>query len=67
MALHCSWFPKGLDEPDIALLKVVLLKAEYWSATKATPAASSPADGTNQLIRDSMDTIAVLFFPCPTL
>lgn len=25
-----AWFPKGLDEPDIALLKVNVEKAEYW-------------------------------------
>ncbi|MDF5730319.1 MAG: pyridoxamine 5'-phosphate oxidase family protein [Rhizonema sp. PD38] len=27
-----AWFPKGLDEPDIALLKVNVEKAEYWDA-----------------------------------
>lgn len=25
-----AWFPKGLEEPHIALLKVKLHKAEYW-------------------------------------
>jgi len=25
-----AWFPKGLDEPDIGLLKVSVEKAEYW-------------------------------------
>lgn len=25
-----AWFPKGLDEPDIALLKVNVERAEYW-------------------------------------
>lgn len=25
-----AWFPAGLEEPDIALLKVKLRKAEYW-------------------------------------
>lgn len=25
-----AWFPAGLEEPDIALLKVRLHKAEYW-------------------------------------
>ncbi|MBH8576539.1 pyridoxamine 5'-phosphate oxidase family protein [Nostocaceae cyanobacterium CENA369] len=25
-----TWFPKGLDEPDIALLKVTMDKADYW-------------------------------------
>jgi len=27
-----AWFPKGLDEPDIGLLKVNVVKAEYWDA-----------------------------------
>lgn len=27
-----AWFPKELNEPDIALLKVKVEKAEYWDA-----------------------------------
>ncbi|MBD2605036.1 pyridoxamine 5'-phosphate oxidase family protein [Scytonema hofmannii FACHB-248] len=27
-----AWFPKGLDEPDIGLIKVNVVKAEYWDA-----------------------------------
>lgn len=27
-----AWFPNELDEPDIALLKVNVAKAEYWDA-----------------------------------
>jgi general stress protein 26 len=27
-----TWFPKGTDDPDIALLKVDVLEAEYWDA-----------------------------------
>lgn len=27
-----AWFPEGVDEPDIALLKVSVEKAEYWDA-----------------------------------
>lgn len=27
-----AWFPKGLEEPDIALLKVSVDRAEYWDA-----------------------------------
>lgn len=27
-----AWFPQGVDEPDIALLKVNVEKAEYWDA-----------------------------------
>ncbi|MBD2038970.1 pyridoxamine 5'-phosphate oxidase family protein [Leptolyngbya sp. FACHB-321] len=27
-----AWFPQGLDEPDIALLKISVEKAEYWDA-----------------------------------
>jgi general stress protein 26 len=27
-----AWFPQELDEPDIALLKVTAVNAEYWDA-----------------------------------
>lgn len=27
-----AWFPKGLDEPNIALVKVRVEQAEYWDA-----------------------------------
>ncbi|MBW4613978.1 MAG: pyridoxamine 5'-phosphate oxidase family protein [Desmonostoc vinosum HA7617-LM4] len=27
-----TWFPKGLDEPDITLLKVNISKADYWDS-----------------------------------
>ena len=27
-----AWFPKGTDEPDIALLKVTATQAEYWDS-----------------------------------
>ena len=27
-----AWFPKGVDEPDIALIKVNADQAEYWDA-----------------------------------
>jgi general stress protein 26 len=26
------WFPKGLDDPDLAVLSVTVEKAEYWDA-----------------------------------
>lgn len=26
------WFPKGLDDPDLVLLKVTITEAEYWIA-----------------------------------
>ncbi len=32
------WFPKGTDEPDIALLKVTVDKAEYWDSPSSTMA-----------------------------
>lgn len=25
-----AWFPNGLDDPDLALLRVDVIKAEYW-------------------------------------
>jgi len=30
--IHKAWFPKGLDDPNIALLCVDVDKAEYWDA-----------------------------------
>lgn len=30
------WFPKGKDDPEIALIKVVVQQAEYWDAPSST-------------------------------
>jgi general stress protein 26 len=30
MAPLAAWFPRGLDDPDLALLEVRIDKAEYW-------------------------------------
>lgn len=27
-----AWFPKGLDDPDLALLKITVEQAEYWDS-----------------------------------
>ncbi len=34
--LYLAWFPKGLDDPSICLLKVTVGHAEYWDATGST-------------------------------
>lgn len=31
-----TWFPKGKDDPDIALLEVTVQQAEYWDAPSST-------------------------------
>ena len=31
-----TWFPKGKEDPDIALLKVDVAMAEYWDAPNST-------------------------------
>jgi general stress protein 26 len=31
-----AWFPQGKDDPDIALLRVDVTKAEYWDAPSST-------------------------------
>ncbi len=31
-----TWFPKGVDDPDIAILKVRVDQAEYWDAPSST-------------------------------
>jgi len=30
------WFPEGKDDPEIALLRVILEKAEYWDSPSST-------------------------------
>jgi general stress protein 26 len=30
--LYKAWFPQGLEDPDLALLKVSVDKAEYWDS-----------------------------------
>lgn len=56
-----TWFPKGLDEPDIALLKVAVTKAEYWDApsnpvvhlygfVKSQVTGKPPSPGDNEKI-----------------
>ncbi len=30
------WFPKGKDDPEVALLKITLEKAEYWDSPSST-------------------------------
>jgi general stress protein 26 len=30
------WFPQGVDDPDLALLKVTIAHAEYWDAPGST-------------------------------
>ncbi|HEX8658271.1 MAG TPA: pyridoxamine 5'-phosphate oxidase family protein [Hymenobacter sp.] len=31
-----GWFPKGSDDPNIALLKVTITKGEYWDTPSST-------------------------------
>lgn len=31
-----AWFPEGLDDPNLCLLKVSVEQAEYWDATSST-------------------------------
>ena len=31
-----TWFPKGLEEPNIALLRVTIDRAEYWNYSSGT-------------------------------
>lgn len=30
--IYKAWFPKGLDDPNLALLKIHVEKAEYWES-----------------------------------
>jgi general stress protein 26 len=30
-----AWFPQGVDDPDLALLRVDVISAQYWDATSS--------------------------------
>ena len=34
--IYKAWFPKGLDDPTLCLLKVLVEQAEYWDASSST-------------------------------
>lgn len=34
--MYKAWFPKGLDDPELALLRVDVEKAEYWDSPSST-------------------------------
>ena len=34
--IHKAWFPNGPDDPNIALLRVDVDKAEYWDSPSST-------------------------------
>jgi general stress protein 26 len=57
-----TWFPKGKDDPDIAILKVSVEQAEYWDApsstmvhlygyAKAVTTGKSPHPGENEKLK----------------
>ena len=57
-----TWFPKGTDDPDIAILKVSVDQAEYWDApnstmvhlygyVKASLTGKPPAPGENEKVQ----------------
>lgn len=68
--LYKAWFPKGLDDPDICLLKVHVTGAEYWDSpdskvvqlvgfAKALVTGKRYHPGDNEKIRvDSKDPAA---------
>ena len=34
--IHKAWFPEGLDDPTLALLKITIEEAEYWDSPSST-------------------------------
>jgi general stress protein 26 len=57
-----TWFPKGIEDPDIALLRVDVEAAEYWDApssamvhaygyVKAVTTGKAPNPGDNEKLR----------------
>ncbi len=56
-----TWFPKGSDDPEIAILRVDVTQAEYWDSpsstmvylygyVKAVTTGSSPKPGENEKV-----------------
>ena len=56
-----TWFPKGADDPDIALIRVRVESAEYWDSpsstlvyaygyAKAVLTGESPSPGENKVV-----------------
>ena len=56
-----TWFPKGKEDPDVALLKVTITQAEYWDApnskmlhaygyVKAALTGTPPSPGGNEKV-----------------
>jgi general stress protein 26 len=33
--IYRAWFPKGLDDPELALMRVTVEKAEYWDSSSS--------------------------------
>ena len=57
-----TWFPKGSDDPDIAILKVDVTQGEYWDApnstmvhaygyVKAALTGTPPSSGDNEKVK----------------
>ena len=34
--IYKTWFPKGLDDPELALLRIAVQSAEYWDGPSST-------------------------------
>jgi general stress protein 26 len=33
--LYKAWFPNGVDDPELSLIRVTITHAEYWDATRS--------------------------------
>jgi hypothetical protein len=33
---HLAWFPNGIDDPTMGLLRIEVEKAEYWDSPSST-------------------------------
>ncbi len=36
-SLYKAWFPKGLADPDLALLRIAIDRADYWKTPSSSP------------------------------
>jgi general stress protein 26 len=48
-----AWFPKGLADPDLALLRITIGRADYWATPSSTPSRLELAKSSQS--RDAVD------------
>ncbi|HEY3927255.1 MAG TPA: pyridoxamine 5'-phosphate oxidase family protein [Candidatus Koribacter sp.] len=56
------WFPRGIDDPDLILLKITINSAEYWDATsgrmRVLEGDLTPEEHQTVVLRDERTEVA---------